>query len=178
MIQTKRSMSQKKKDQCGSTRPLIAAFFKGLAGTILGSNDDGVGPDGNKIRDPCGWAIQMPLIHPIPSHHITSQSCISIHPSFHQPTHPSIHPSIHLSTYPPIHLDCISQSIDCNSLPHKVTAPAELIFFGLKLFSVPVLASGTAAGTCRRIVEASCLHPSSLVAEGGSPSTEVPPYLK
>ena len=43
---------------------------------------------------------------------------------------------------------------------------------------MPVVASGTAAGTFRRVVEAPFSRPSSPVVERGALSTEVPPHLK
>ena len=50
-------------------------------------------------------------------------------------------------------------------------------FVWLATLGVPVVASGTAAGTFRRVVEAPFSRPSSLIVERGALSTEVPPIL-
>ena len=51
-------------------------------------------------------------------------------------------------------------------------------FVWLATLGVPVVASGTAADTFRRVVEAPLSPPSSPVVERGALSTEVPPHLK
>ena len=59
--------------------------------------------------------------------------------------------------------------------------PAHMVLFcfvWLATLGVPVVASGTAAGTFRRVVEAPFSVPSSPVVERGALSTEVPPHHK
>ena len=51
-------------------------------------------------------------------------------------------------------------------------------FVWLATLGVLVVASGTAADTFRRVVEAPFSPPSSPVVERGALSTEVPPHLK
>ena len=67
-----------------------------------------------------------------------------------------------------------------SSVSHFFTGRERFVLFcfvwlATVTLGVPVLASGTAAGTFRRVVEAPLSRPSSLMVERGALSTEVPP---